>query len=236
MDWGRSAALALALTAIGGCASPTVRPVVKSVEQVSAKDRYSFAKAPTEVELAARRVAEAIDAGNTKLLLEVADPEEVRLLHLSAKNLQPLVDYYKNLRGDAHALGITDCSTGMRQGYTCTELVRGPRTDYIVTGSAYPAEGGSKSLVVVSLVQAIHSAQLSGQFASDADKLNLEARLRTLQDLDRKMSPKGLAGMVFYGFNDGKAHVIPWSAAVARTQDRINAPDSENGHWSSRFQ
>ena len=109
--------LAIGVATLGGCRAIVLdRASVQNVVTTSAPQRFSFDTQLSPKEIAARKLFSAMDRGDTKALLSMADPVEVRLLQLSEKNLKPLVDMYVAEKKKVRSLGITECQAAAREG------------------------------------------------------------------------------------------------------------------------
>ena len=218
--------LAIGVATLGGCRAIVLdRASVQNVVTTSAPQRFSFDTQLSPKEIAARKLFSAMDRGDTKALLSMADPVEVRLLQLSEKNLKPLVDMYVAEKKKVRSLGITECQAAAREGAQCIETLRSQRTDFTISAMVYEADDHTlRGLVTGNLIGAIQA--MIWDRTHDRPQLGpeVEFRLETTKLFQRELAPKGIGCSVFLSGEDGRVKGVSWKELIRRQEERLKDP------------
>lgn len=203
-----------------GCGGRSVAPTwPKAVAVAPAGERYSVLVAQDSAEALAQKVLVAMESGDAKFLMSIANPEEIEGLGLSSAKLASLDKMYLKEKSGYKNLGISDCRE-TNTGGLCTEVISDGPATFNVNCPVFRTGDGFRVNITTTILAALiqfrvheYNRIAEGKPAVPVDNSRGLAR-RVYQGLRSSLEPLGFDGLMFGIDQKGHLKKTSWESLI----------------------
>lgn len=229
----QGSALVLILAAGSGCSSTLALAKQSNREVATAPptQRFSLVSMGGDGVEIAQKVMTAMDNRDIRTLLGLCHPDEKRELRLDETKMAAMADFYLSEKKGFVNRGFVDCHESPANGAACSELFTNDSGEVTLTCPVFETNSGLRASVTSTLVTAIvlfrnhriTKESVTPDVAVNSVYGNLA---RIYRDMQAKLEPKGIDGLMFATNQKGALVKTKWDVLIRSAVRRRFGPST----------